>query len=213
MSRRARYDAPKRALDVAAALVGLAVTLPVQLIVAVIVRTRMGSPVLFRHERPGRDGIAFTLLKFRTMKPIDVDRGITSDEQRLTRLGRVLRSTSIDELPSLVNVLKGDMSIVGPRPLHVRYLERYTPEQARRHEVRPGITGLAQVRGRNLLDWEERFKADVEYVERRSLGLDARIVAATIRLVVTGHGVSAEQHATSPEFFPPNPRGSVTDGD
>lgn len=194
------YDALKRALDVVTAAIGLVVLSPVILVTAIAVRINLGSPVLFSQPRPGRDGRVFRLYKFRSMRNVDAARGWISDEQRLTRFGRVLRSTSLDELPSLWNVLRGDMSIVGPRPLLVEYLPRYTPEQARRHEVRPGITGLAQVNGRNTVDWEERFALDVRYVDSRSLALDARILIGTVRSVVVREGISAEGHATMRKF-------------
>lgn len=194
------YDVLKRALDVATAAIGLVVLSPVILVTAIAVRMNLGSPVLFSQPRPGRDGRVFRLYKFRSMRNVDKERGWISDEQRLTRFGRVLRSTSLDELPSLWNVLRGDMSIVGPRPLLVEYLPRYTPEQARRHEVRPGITGLAQVNGRNTVDWEQRFALDVRYVDSRSLALDARILIGTVRSVVVREGISAEGHATMRKF-------------
>jgi len=191
----------KRAFDLALALPALAIlALPLAL-VAAAVRWTLGSPVLFRQTRPGLGGETFTLLKFRTMSDErDAAGAPFADERRLTRFGRLLRRTSLDELPELWNVARGDMSLVGPRPLLVEYLERYTPEQARRHQVRPGITGWAQVRGRNALTWEEKFAYDVDYVERLSLGLDLRILAATVWQVLRGAGVSAEGHVTMPRF-------------
>lgn len=201
MARRGRaYDAVKRLLDAAAAAVALVVLSPVILATALVVRVKLGSPVLFTQPRPGRDGRIFRLYKFRSMRDVDEARGWVTDEQRLTRFGRVLRSTSLDELPSLWNVLRGDMSFVGPRPLLVEYLPRYSPEQARRHEVRPGITGLAQVSGRNAVEWEQRFALDVRYVDRRSLGLDARILLRTVRSVVVREGISADGHVTMTKF-------------
>ena len=188
----------KRALDVAVALPALVLLAPVVLLVAVAVRVCMGSPVLFRHRRAGRRGRPFTLLKFRTMRP---GRPGDSDEARLTRLGAFLRAASLDELPQLWNVLGGDMSLVGPRPLLMEYLERYSPEQARRHEVLPGITGLAQVRGRNALSWEEKFALDVWYVDHASLRLDLYILWRTLVAVVRRSGVSAPDHATMPVFL------------
>lgn len=161
----------------------------------------MGRPVLFTQDRPGMHGRVFELKKFRTMVKADASRGLVSDEQRLTDFGRFLRSTSLDELPSLINVLKGDMSLVGPRPLLVGYLGRYSSQQARRHEVRPGISGLAQVRGRNVLSWEEKFAFDVEYVESRSALLDLKIVCWTFATVFRRDGISSEHHATMPEFM------------
>ncbi|MCI2266953.1 sugar transferase [Sediminivirga luteola] len=194
------YDAVKRAGDVFVSAALLVATAPIQAGVAVVVAKNLGRPVLFRQERPGRDGRVFTLLKFRTMRPVDEARGWVTDEQRLTPFGKKLRSTSLDELPTLWNVLRGDMSLVGPRPLLVEYLERYSPEQARRHEVRPGVTGLAQVSGRNALSWEQRFALDVEYVDRRGLVLDLKILAATVRAVLTREGISAEGHVTMSKF-------------
>jgi len=195
---RTRYDATKRALDASVAAVGLVATAPLQAVVALAVLAKHGRPVLFRQPRPGKDGRVFELVKFRTMLLPDARR--VSDADRLTPLGRFLRSTSLDELPTLWNVLKGDMSLVGPRPLLVQYLERYSPEQARRHEVRPGITGLAQVRGRNNLDWDDKFALDVEYVDHRSLGLDLRILWETVAVVLLRRGISADGHVTMSEF-------------
>lgn len=194
------YDIAKRALDIVGAAVLLVVLSPVIAIVAALVAVRLGRPVLFRQPRPGRDGRIFTLLKFRSMLPVDPARGLVTDEERLPRFGRVLRSTSLDELPTLINVLRGEMSMVGPRPLLTEYLERYSAEQARRHEVRPGVTGLAQVSGRNALTWEEKFRLDVEYVDSRSLRLDARILARTARSVVAREGISHHGHVTMTKF-------------
>ncbi|MCR8669853.1 sugar transferase [Agrococcus sp. HG114] len=194
------YDRLKRALDIVAAGSALVVLSPVLAGVGIAVAANLGRPVLFRQSRPGRDGRVFELAKFRSMRSPDPARGLISDADRLTPFGKALRATSLDELPSLWNVLKGDMSIVGPRPLLVAYLERYTAEQARRHEVRPGITGLAQARGRNALSWEERFALDVQYVEQRSLVLDARILLETVVGVLRRDGVSAQGHVTMPEF-------------
>ncbi len=200
MTTRA-YDTAKRALDVAAAAGGLTLGLPVLAIVALLVRWRLGSPVLFRQERPGRGGVPFQLVKFRTMRDaLDAAGRPLSDEERLTPFGRVLRSTSLDELPELWNVWKGEMSLVGPRPLFARYLPLYSPEQARRHDVRPGITGWAQVHGRNALPWPERLAMDVWYVDNRSLVLDLRILALTVLKVVRREGVSEEGHATMTPF-------------
>ena len=189
----------KRVLDVVFAGVVLLLCGPLLVVVALAVAFSLGRPVLFTQERPGRHGVAFRLVKFRTM--LDIGPGRVSDGERLTGLGRALRATSLDELPTLWNVLRGDMSIVGPRPLLVQYLDRYTPEQARRHEVRPGITGLAQVRGRNALCWEDKLALDVWYVDHRSLALDARIVAETVLAVLRRHGISADGEATAPEFL------------
>ncbi len=198
MADRTRYDATKRALDASVAAVGLVATAPLQAVVALAVLAKHGRPVLFRQPRPGKDGRVFELVKFRTMLLPDAQR--VSDADRLTSLGALLRATSLDELPTLWNVLKGDMSLVGPRPLLVQYLERYSPEQARRHEVRPGITGLAQVRGRNNLDWDDKFALDVEYVDNRSLGLDLRILWETVAVVLLRRGISADGHVTMTEF-------------
>ena len=192
----------KRAFDVVASLAALAVLAPLLLGLAAMVGLRLGSPVLFVQERPGRGGDRFRLLKFRTMRDArDAAGAPLPDAERLTRFGRFLRRTSLDELPELVNVLRGDMSLVGPRPLLVQYLDRYTRRQARRHEVRPGLTGLAQVSGRNALAWEEKFELDVEYVDRLSLRLDLAILARTLRQVIGGRGVSADGHSTMPEFL------------
>jgi len=195
------YDPLKRLIDLVVGGLAYVVSLPVQGALAFLVRRKLGSPVLFRQPRPGKDGEIFELVKFRTMLEVDEAQGLVSDEQRMTPFGAFLRSTSLDELPSLWNVVKGDMSLVGPRPLLVRYLERYTPEQARRHEVRPGITGLAQVSGRNAISWDEKFAKDVEYVDNRSLLLDLRIVLQTITKVVKRDGISAAGEATMTEFM------------
>jgi lipopolysaccharide/colanic/teichoic acid biosynthesis glycosyltransferase len=188
----------KRSLDVAAALIGLIATGPVLAAVAVLIRLSDGAPVLFRQERSGRDGEPFVLYKFRTMSTESEDP--TTDAARITRLGAFLRATSLDELPTLWNVAVGDMSLVGPRPLPVRYLERYSPEQRRRLQVRPGITGLAQVGGRNTLSWEERFALDVTYVDERSFIGDLWILLRTLRSVVAREGVEAAANVTMAEF-------------
>jgi lipopolysaccharide/colanic/teichoic acid biosynthesis glycosyltransferase len=191
----------KRALDVAAAGAGLALLSPVLLGVSVAVRLSLGSPVLFRQTRPGLGGKPFEMLKFRTMRDAHDARGNPlPDAERLTPLGRFLRATSLDELPELVNVLRGEMSLVGPRPLLMEYLPLYTPEQARRHEVRPGITGWAQVNGRNALSWEEKFRLDVWYVDHRSFWLDLRILARTVAKVFAREGISQEGQATMERF-------------
>ena len=204
MTRTAvRYDPAKRGLDVASAMVAFILLLPVQAVVAGLVMAKMGRPVIFRQQRPGRDGKIFVLRKFRTMKNAisEADQSADGDEARLTKFGRILRSTSLDELPSLLNVIKGDMSIVGPRPLLVSYLDRYSAEQARRHEVRPGVTGLAQVSGRNAIGWREKFALDVEYVDKRSLAVDLKIVVLTIAAVIKRDGIAAEGHVTAREFM------------
>jgi sugar transferase EpsL len=168
-------------------------------IVWAAVRARMGPPAIFRQQRPGLHGQPFQLYKFRTMMAHAAGQR-AGDEYRLTGLGQWLRESSLDELPELVNVLRGDMSLVGPRPLLMEYLELYTPEEARRHAVRPGITGLAQVKGRNALTWEQRFRLDVWYVDHQSVCLDLQIMWLTVRQVLAGHGISAEGHATMPAF-------------
>lgn len=188
----------KRVLDLALAFVALIVLAPIMLATALLVRATLGSPVLFRQVRPGRHGRPFNILKFRTMR---LGRPGADDASRLTPVGRLLRSLSLDELPELFNVLNGTMSLVGPRPLLMQYIDRYTPEQARRHEVRPGITGLAQVRGRNALSWERKFELDVEYVNRCSFELDATILALTMWQVIARHGINQPGHATAQEFI------------
>lgn len=190
----------KRALDLTLTLPVLLLSLPIQLVVAVLVRLRLGSPVLFRQARPGLGGKSFELMKFRTMRPVDPLRGWTDDASRMTPLGALLRSTSLDELPTLWNVVRGDMSLVGPRPLLVQYLGRYTAEQARRHEVLPGLTGLAQASGRNALTWEDRFRFDVQYVDRQSLSLDLSILRRTVGSVLRREGISGEGEVTMSEF-------------
>jgi len=198
------YDVVKRALDVAASALALIVLSPVLLVVAALVRIELGAPVVFRQPRPGKDGRIFTLYKFRTMR--DAPFGTTgidavaSDAERLTPFGRSLRLTSLDELPQLLNVLSGDMSIVGPRPLLPEYLDRYNEEQARRHEVRPGITGWAQVNGRNAVSWNERFAMDVWYVDHRSFTLDARIASRSLSALVSRESVSAPGVETMEPF-------------
>jgi len=200
MSRLAS-DALKRALDIALACVALVLLSPVLAVVWVLVRLRMGTPVLFRQQRPGRHGRPFEMAKFRTMTDArDADGNLRPDADRLTALGQWLRRSSIDELPELLNVLAGDMSLVGPRPLLMQYLPLYSPEQARRHEVRPGITGWAQVNGRNAVSWPEKFELDVWYVDHRSTKLDFEIMWKTVSQVVGGHGVSADGHATMEPF-------------
>ena len=200
-SRRMLYPRVKRVMDVVVAAVGLVVAAPILGGVAIAVRRDLGPPVLFRQSRPGRHGRAFRIVKFRTMRPATSTNGIGNDEERLTTTGKWLRCTSLDELPSLWNVLRGDMSLVGPRPLLMEYLDRYTAEQARRHDVRPGMTGLAQVRGRNALTWEDKFSADVEYVDRLNFRLDVCILLATVRSVLRREGISAEGDATMPLFL------------
>jgi len=200
------YDAAKRVLDFIGAGTVFAISLPVQGVVAAAVAAALGKPVLFRQERPGLDGKVFTLVKFRTMKDADPANGLITDEQRLTKFGRFLRSTSLDELPTLLNVIRGDMSLVGPRPLLTRYLDRYTPQQARRHEVRPGVTGLAQVRGRNAISWDRKFDLDVEYVDHRSFRLDVKILMLTVAAVLKRDGITADEHVTMHEFMGSDPK-------
>jgi lipopolysaccharide/colanic/teichoic acid biosynthesis glycosyltransferase len=196
-----RSDALKRVVDVVGASAALVLLSPLLAVVALLVRVRMGTPVLFRQERPGRYGRPFVMTKFRTMTDRrDAGGELLPDADRLTALGRWLRRTSIDELPELLNVVHGDMSLVGPRPLLMEYLPRYSAEQARRHEVRPGITGWAQVNGRNAVTWDEKFALDVWYVDHRSLRLDVEILGRTVSQVFSGHGVSAPGHATMEPF-------------
>jgi lipopolysaccharide/colanic/teichoic acid biosynthesis glycosyltransferase len=193
--------AVKRAIDLSAAAVGLLLAAPVLVAAAVAIRVRLGRPVLFLQERPGLGGRPFRVVKFRTMREArGPDGQPLPDGERLTPLGRALRATSVDELPQLWNVLRGDVSLVGPRPLLMQYLPRYSPRQARRHEVLPGITGWAQVNGRNAISWEEKFDLDVWYVENWSLALDLRILALTVARVFRREGISRQGHATMPEF-------------
>lgn len=192
----------KRLFDLVAGTAALVVAAPVMAVVAALVRWRLGPPVLFVQRRPGRHGEPFDLYKFRTLREAYDERGRPlPDAQRMTRLGAVLRATSLDELPELWNVVRGDMSLVGPRPLLPAYLDRYSPDQARRHEVRPGLTGLAQVAGRNALSWERRFELDVWYVDHRTALLDARILLQTVIDVVRRRGISADGSATAEEFL------------
>lgn len=201
MTQRKRiYPFVKRVLDILGAIVLLIITSPVLLFTAVLVRINLGSPVIFSQPRPGLNERIFKLYKFRSMKNVDKDKGLITDEQRLTRFGKILRSTSLDELPSLWNVLKGEMSFVGPRPLLVSYLNRYSTHESRRHEVKPGITGLAQASGRNSLSWEEKFDLDVQYVEGISFNLDVRVLYLTVVSIFSRSGIAAEGHATMPEF-------------
>jgi sugar transferase EpsL len=191
----------KRGLDIAGAAIGLILSAPLWLGAAAAIRLTMGSPVLYRDRRPGLGGRLFTMYKLRTMRePAPGEARLASDGARLSRLGRALRSTSIDELPELFNVLLGDMSLVGPRPLLTQYLGRYTPEQARRHEVKPGLTGWAQVNGRNALDWPERLALDVWYVDHRTFLLDLKILGRTVATVLGRKGIHAKGQATMGEF-------------
>lgn len=191
----------KRALDIVGAGLGLVLLSPVFLVLALLVARSMGRPVLFRQTRPGQNGIPFQMLKFRSMRDaMDADGGPLPDADQITPLGQKLRSSSLDELPELINVLKGEMSLVGPRPLLVEYLPLYSPQQARRHEVRPGITGWAQINGRNALSWPEKFVLDVWYVDNQSLWLDLKILWHTFAIVMRREGISAANEATMHRF-------------
>ena len=198
----------KRIFDLVLTIPGLVLISPIILIVMILVRIQHGSPILFSQGRPGFQGKLFTLRKFRSMTEArDPAGNLLPDEERLTKLGRFLRASSLDELPELLNVLKGEMSLVGPRPLLARYLERYSPEQARRHDVLPGITGWAQIHGRNAITWEDKFKLDVWYVDHWSIVLDLKILGTTIVKVVKREGISQPGHVTAEEFL-----GSQTEG-
>lgn len=191
----------KRAFDVIVASAAAIVLAPVMLVVALAIGRHLGRPVLFKQTRPGLDGRPFQMIKFRTMRDaVDASGMPLSDAERLTSFGAFLRSTSLDELPELWNVIRGDMSLVGPRPLLMEYLELYTPEQARRHEVRPGVTGWAQVNGRNAISWEQKFQYDVWYVDNRGFWLDLKILLATARKVVARDGISSASSATMERF-------------
>ncbi|MFW5670471.1 MAG: sugar transferase, partial [Acetivibrio ethanolgignens] len=183
----------KRLIDIIVAFIGIVVLSPVFIVLYFMVKSKLGTPVLFKQERPGLHGKIFTMYKFRSMTDETDEHGeLLPDEIRLTKFGKLLRKTSLDELPELFNILKGDMSIVGPRPLLVRYLDRYTPEQARRHEVKPGLTGLAQINGRNAISWEEKFALDVWYVDNWSLWLDIKIFFMTFAKVFKSEGISSD---------------------
>jgi lipopolysaccharide/colanic/teichoic acid biosynthesis glycosyltransferase len=202
MAKRLYAQYGKRLFDVLLTAPVLLICAPVVVLVALCVRLRLGSPVLFCQQRPGLHGRSFTLLKFRTMTEAhDVQGRLLPDAERLTPLGRFLRSTSLDELPELLNVVKGDMSLVGPRPLLMKYLDRYTPEQMRRHDVSPGITGWAQVNGRNAITWEHKFALDVWYVEHLSFWLDLKILALTVWRIITRDGINEPGQATAQEFL------------
>ena len=191
----------KRCLDFLLSLAALIILSPVLLLVAILVRCKLGSPILFKQKRPGLHEKIFCMYKFRTMTDAkDADGNLLPDEVRLTKFGKLLRSTSLDELPELFNILKGDMAIVGPRPLLVQYLPRYNERQRRRHDVRPGFTGLAQVNGRNSISWQEKFEWDVRYVEKVSFLMDLRIIAKTVKVVLKRDGISSETSATMEEF-------------
>ncbi len=191
----------RRFIDILVAAVGLIILSPLLAAIALAVRAKLGSPILFRQLRPGLHARPFTLFKFRTMLDAAGDAGMSlPDAQRLTPFGKFLRAWSLDELPELWNLLKGDMSLIGPRPLLMEYLPLYTPQQARRHEVRPGLTGWAQVNGRNAQGWDDRFALDVWYVDHRSFRLDLKILWMTVKSVLKRHGISAEGEATMPRF-------------
>ena len=191
----------KRFIDIIVSVTGLVLTSPILIFISLINYFTIGRPILYKQIRPGLYAKPFVLYKFRTMLDLkDKDGSLLPDEKRLTCFGKFLRKTSLDELPELWNVLKGDMSLVGPRPLRMEYLDRYTPEQARRHEVKPGITGWAQVNGRNAISWEEKFKLDVWYVDNWNILLDIKIICLTILKVLKGEGISAQGHATMPKF-------------
>ena len=192
----------KRLVDVIISMMVLLILLPIYLVLAVMIFRRLGTPILFTQERPGLHGKPFIMYKFRTMRDIrDAEGNLLSDAERITTLGKFLRSTSLDELPEFYNVLKGDMSIVGPRPLLTQYLDRYSPDQARRHEASPGITGWAQINGRNAIAWEEKFKLDVWYIDHCSLWLDVKIIALTVWKVLRREGISQQGEVTTTEFM------------
>lgn len=196
------YKYIKRFFDIISSLLAIIILSPVLAVTAVLVRIKLGSPVLFKQERPGKDEKIFTLYKFRTMTDEKDENGeLLPDEVRLTKFGQFLRSTSLDELPELFNILKGDMSVIGPRPLLVRYLPRYNSHQKRRHEVRPGLSGWAQVNGRNTISWEDKFNMDVEYVDNYSLLMDIKILLMTVVNVLKHDGISSETSVTMEEFM------------
>ena len=191
----------KRLIDIVGSFIGLTLSSPLIIVVAIVIYFTMGRPIFFKQIRPGLRGTPFLIYKFRTMLDLRDENGnLLPDEKRLTKIGKFLRNTSLDELPELWNVLKGDMSLVGPRPLLMEYLGRYTPEQARRHNVKPGITGWAQINGRNAISWDEKFKLDLWYVDNWNIFLDLKIIFITLIKVIKREGVSAEGHATMPEF-------------
>jgi len=194
----------KRFIDIFVSLAVLFCLSPLLILIAILILFKLGSPVFFRHDRPGFKGKSFEMIKFRTMKEVfDCDGRPLGDDERLTSTGAILRACSLDELPEFWNVLKGDMSLVGPRPLLIEYLPLYSAEQARRHDIRPGITGWAQVNGRNAISWDDRFKYDVWYVDNQSLLLDFKILLLTIKKVFNREGISQEGHATMPAFTGP----------
>lgn len=197
----------KRFLDILVSVLALSFLWPFIIVTAVLIKCKLGAPIIFSQIRPGLNGLPFKMLKFRTMLDATDKAGqLLPDDQRLTRFGHILRSTSLDELPGLLNVFKGDMSLVGPRPLLMEYLPLYSAEQARRHEVRPGITGWAQVNGRNAISWEDKFRLDVWYVDNRSLWLDIKILFLTVRKVFVREGISAAGEATMSKFTGSKPK-------
>lgn len=196
------YKYIKRILDIISSLLAIIILSPLLAATAVLVKTKLGSPVLFKQERPGKDEKIFTLMKFRTMTDERDENGeLLPDEVRLTKFGKLLRSTSIDELPELFNILKGDMSVIGPRPLLVEYIPRYNEHQHRRHEVRPGLSGWAQVNGRNTVSWEDKFDMDVHYVDNYSFAMDVKILFMTVLNVLKKEGISSETSATMEVFM------------
>ena len=196
------YKYIKRILDTISSLLAIIILSPLLAVTAVLVKTKLGSPVLFKQERPGKDEKIFTLIKFRTMTDERDENGeLLPDEVRLTKFGKFLRSTSIDELPELFNILKGDMSVIGPRPLLVEYIPRYNEHQHRRHEVRPGLSGWAQVNGRNTVSWEDKFDMDVHYVDNYSFAMDVKILFMTVLNVLKKEGISSETSATMEVFM------------
>ena len=196
------YKYIKRILDIISSLLAIIILSPLLAVTAVLVKTKLGSPVLFKQERPGKDEKIFTLMKFRTMIDERDENGeLLPDEIRLTKFGKFLRSTSIDELPELFNILKGDMSVIGPRPLLVEYIPRYNEHQHRRHEVRPGLSGWAQVNGRNTVSWEDKFDMDVHYVDNYSFAMDVKILFMTVLNVLKKEGISSETSATMEVFM------------
>ena len=210
---RAAVTMLKRAFDLLAVVISAPLWVPLLAAVSLLVAMKLGRPVFFRQRRPGLRGEIFELVKFRTMlDAVDAEGRQLPDAERLTSFGRKLRSSSLDELPELWNIIRGDMSLVGPRPLLIAYLSRYDSRQARRHDVRPGLTGLVQVGGRNALTWEAKFEMDVRYVETRSFWLDLKILLLTVKAVLFREGISARGEATMPEFFPTQGREQTSEG-
>lgn len=202
MKKKSLYEMfIKRCLDIVLSLIGIVILSPIILVVSILVRTKLGSPILFKQRRPGLNEKIFTMYKFRTMTDKKDDKGnLLDDSERLTKFGKLLRATSLDELPELINILKGDMSIVGPRPLLIQYLDLYNPHQKRRHEVRPGLTGHAQINGRNTISWEEKFDLDVDYVDGINFFRDMKIIILTIKKVFVREGINSDTSATMEPF-------------